>query len=85
MMRLQHEIGEVLLKDPDVEAFQAQTGTLGIGGFAQTANTARFNIALKTRDQRSLTAAQIIDRLRPQTTRIKGGQSRAERCAGHHR
>ncbi len=72
MMRLQREIGDVLLKDPDIAAFQSNTGSVGFAGFAQTANTARFNIALKPRSQRSLTATEIIDRLRPQMARIKG-------------
>lgn len=72
MMRLQREIGEVLLKDPDIDTFQSNTGSVGVAGFAQTANTARFNISLKPRSERSLTATQIIDRLRPQMARIKG-------------
>jgi hydrophobe/amphiphile efflux-1 (HAE1) family protein len=72
MMRLQHELGEVLLKDPDIAEFQSNTGSVGIGGFAQTANTARFNIALKPRSQRSASASEIIDRLRPQLAKIKG-------------
>ena len=72
MMRLQGEIGEVLLKDPDVATFQSNTGSVGVAGFAQTANTARFGITLKPRSERNLTATQIIDRLRPQMARIKG-------------
>jgi HAE1 family hydrophobic/amphiphilic exporter-1 len=72
MMRLQRELGDVLLKDPDIAGFASQTGSIGGNGNAQTANTARFFIALKPRDQRRRTAAQIIDRLRPQIARIKG-------------
>jgi hydrophobe/amphiphile efflux-1 (HAE1) family protein len=72
MMRLQRELGEVLLKDPDIAGFASQTGSVGGNGNAQTANTARFFIALKPRDSRPRTAAQIIDRLRPQIARIKG-------------
>jgi hydrophobe/amphiphile efflux-1 (HAE1) family protein len=72
MMRLQREIGEVLLKDPNIDTFQSNTGSVGVAGFAQTANTARFNISLKPRSERQLTATQIIDRLRPQMARIKG-------------
>ncbi len=72
MMRLQRALGDVLLRDPDVAGFASQTGSTGGSGNAQTANTARFFIALKPRDQRKLTASQIIDRLRPQITRIEG-------------
>ena len=72
MMRLQRQLGEVLLKEPGIAGFASQTGSIGGNGNAQTANTARFFIALKPRDQRSETATQIIDRLRPQIARIQG-------------
>ena len=72
MMRLERELGAILLKDPDIENFQSNTGTVGNAGFAQTQNTARFNITLKPRSERSASAAQIIDRLRPQFARVKG-------------
>ena len=76
MMRLQRELGEVLLKDPDIAGFASQTGSVGGNGNAQTANTARFFIALKPREQRRLTASQIIDRLRPQLAKVKGANLR---------
>ncbi len=69
MMRLQRELGEVILRDPAVEAFGSQTGTT-YG--AQTANTGRWNIVLKPRGERDLDASQIIDRLRPQLAKITG-------------
>ena len=69
MMRLQEAIGEVIRKDPDVAAFGSATGNTG---GAQTANTGRFFISLKSRDQRALNASQIIDRLRPQLAKIMG-------------
>src|SRR5262249_36415206 len=72
MMRLQREIGEVLLKDPDIAAFQSNTGGVGVQGFAQTPNTARFNIGLKPRSERTSSATDVIDRLRPQMAKIKG-------------
>jgi multidrug efflux pump subunit AcrB len=59
--------GEVILHDPDVEIFGSYTG-----GNAQTANTARFFIVLKPRDQRTHSASQIIDRLRPQLAQVEG-------------
>jgi HAE1 family hydrophobic/amphiphilic exporter-1 len=72
MMRLQRDLGEILLKDPDIAGFASQTGNIGGNGNAQTANTARFWIALKPREARKRTATEIIDRLRPQLARVKG-------------
>jgi hydrophobe/amphiphile efflux-1 (HAE1) family protein len=72
MMRLQRELGAVLLRDPDIAGFASQTGSTGGNGNAQSANTARFFIALKPWEERTLTASQIIDRLRPQFARIEG-------------
>jgi hydrophobe/amphiphile efflux-1 (HAE1) family protein len=72
MMRLQRELAVVLLRDPAIEAVASDTGSTGGNGNAQTANTARFAIALKPRDQRKLTATQIINRLRPQIAKVEG-------------
>ena len=72
MMRLQRELGSILLRDPGIEGFVSQTGSTGGNGFAQTANTARFFIALKPRDRRRLTATQIINRLRPKIANVVG-------------
>jgi hydrophobe/amphiphile efflux-1 (HAE1) family protein len=69
MMRLQQAIGEVLLHDPDIAAFGSSTGNTG---GAQTSNTGRFFISLKPRDERTLNASQVIDRLRPQLAKIMG-------------
>jgi hydrophobe/amphiphile efflux-1 (HAE1) family protein len=72
MMRLQRELGAVLLRDPDIAGFASQTGSTGGNGNAQSANTARFFIALKPWEERTLTASQIINRLRPQFARVEG-------------
>jgi hydrophobe/amphiphile efflux-1 (HAE1) family protein len=72
MMRLQRDLGAVLLRDANVAGFGSQTGSTGGNGNAQTANTARFFIALKPREQRKLSASQIIDRLRPQLAKVEG-------------
>jgi len=69
MMGLMRKLGAVLLKDPDVAGIGTFTGS---SGGAQTANTARGFIVLKPRDQRELTASQIIDRLRPKLAAIPG-------------
>ena len=69
MMRLLREFGAVILRDPAVAGFGAQTGSTG---GAQTANTGRFFIVLKPRDERDLTSSQVIDRLRPELAKVAG-------------
>ena len=69
MSRLMMQLGEVLAKDPDIESVGS---AMGSGGSAQTANTGRFFIGLKPRDQRKATASDIINRLRPQLEHIEG-------------
>ena len=59
----------MILHDPDVAGFGSFTGSTG---GAQTANTGRFFIVLKPRDERELTSSQIIDRLRPQLAKVQG-------------
>jgi multidrug efflux pump subunit AcrB len=72
MMRLQQTLGAVIGNDPAVEGFASWTGSTGGSGNAQTANTARFFIALKPREERTSTASQVIDRLRPEIAKVQG-------------
>jgi HAE1 family hydrophobic/amphiphilic exporter-1 len=69
MMRLMHNIGDVILRDPDVAGFGSFTGSTGA---ANSANTGRYFIVLKPRDDRRLNSSQIIDRLRPQLAKVEG-------------
>jgi hydrophobe/amphiphile efflux-1 (HAE1) family protein len=69
MARLMVQLGDVLGKDPDIAAVGAATGSTGS---AQTANTGRFFIGLKPRDERTTNASVIIDRLRPKLAEIEG-------------
>ncbi|HEX4410448.1 MAG TPA: efflux RND transporter permease subunit [Xanthobacteraceae bacterium] len=69
MMRLMQKVGDVILKDPDIQGFGSFTGS---SGAANSANTGRFFIVLKRFDERKITATQIIDRLRPQLAKIEG-------------
>ena len=69
MMRIQEEIGAILARDPDIEIFGSNMGS---GGGANTTNTGRIFATLKPRDERNVTATQIIDRLRPQFAKVKG-------------
>jgi len=61
MMRLQRELGAVILSDPDVQAFASQTGN---NDNPTTANTGKFSIVLKPHGQRKASASQVVDRLR---------------------
>ena len=69
MMRLQRELGAIILRDPDVQAIGSQTGSTDS---PNPANTGSFTIVLKPRDQRAATARQVIDRLRPQFAQVPG-------------
>src|SRR4051812_37849214 len=69
MMRLQQALGDVILRDPDVAGFGSNMGN---GGGANTSNTGRFFVVLKSRDQRTASARQVIDRLRPQLAKVQG-------------
>jgi hydrophobe/amphiphile efflux-1 (HAE1) family protein len=69
MMRLQQELGEIILRDPDVQAMGSQTGSTDS---PNPANTGGFTIVLKPRDERTASARQIIDRLRPQFAQVPG-------------
>ncbi|MFL5069279.1 MAG: multidrug efflux RND transporter permease subunit [Xanthobacteraceae bacterium] len=68
MKRLQRQLAEVVARDPDV----ANVGSFFGSGSGNTLNTARFFIGLKPRDERSATAMQIINRLRPQLAQVQG-------------
>jgi hydrophobic/amphiphilic exporter-1 (mainly G- bacteria), HAE1 family len=57
------EIMDILDKDPNVAAY-----TVNVGGFGG----GRLDVELKPRAQRSLTADQIIDELRPKLARVPG-------------
>jgi hydrophobic/amphiphilic exporter-1 (mainly G- bacteria), HAE1 family len=70
MARLQERLGDVVLKDPDVEHVGM---ALGSGGGTAT-NNGRMFITLKPRDQRTASAGQIIARLRPELDKVEGGK-----------
>jgi len=61
MMRVQRELGEIILSDPDVQGFASQTGN---NDNPTTANTGRFQIVLKPHGQRKSSASQVVERLR---------------------
>jgi HAE1 family hydrophobic/amphiphilic exporter-1 len=61
MMRVQRELGEIILNDPDVQGFASQTGN---NDNPTTANTGRFQIVLKPHGERKSSASQVVERLR---------------------
>jgi hydrophobe/amphiphile efflux-1 (HAE1) family protein len=69
MARRQVALGEIVGRDPDVDAYSSSIGA-GLGG--QTGNNGRIYIGLKPFDQRHSTAQQVIDRLRPQLAHVLG-------------
>jgi multidrug efflux pump subunit AcrB len=72
MMRLQQRLGAIILRDPDVAAMGSQTGSTDS---PNPPNTGSFTIVLKPRDQRTASARQVIDRLRPQLARVQGANA----------
>ena len=68
MVRRQQQVAAIILKDPNVAALQSSVG----GGFFGGSNTGRFNIRLKDRHDRKLTADQVIKSLQPKLAQVPG-------------
>jgi HAE1 family hydrophobic/amphiphilic exporter-1 len=62
-------IMKVLEDDPNVAGYTANVGAFGGGGGG---TGGRLNVDLKPRNQRTLTADQVIEELRPKLSRIPG-------------
>jgi hydrophobe/amphiphile efflux-1 (HAE1) family protein len=69
MAERQQALMSVVLKDPAVESV---SDFMGPGGSTPTLNQGRGFVVLKPRDQRDVSASQVIDRLRPQLAKIQG-------------
>ncbi len=67
MVEYTNKIAAIIQANPNVDTFFASTG----GGFGSM-NQARFNVQLKPRRQRKLTAAEIAQVIRPQLLRFPG-------------
>ena len=59
----------IVLKDPAVESV---SDFMGPGGSTPTLNQGRGFVVLKPLDQRNVSAAQVIERLRPQLAKVQG-------------
>ena len=65
----QQALADAILKDPDVVSL---TSSIGVDGTNTTLNQGRFLINLKPKNQRSLSAAQIIPRLEREVAGVPG-------------
>ncbi|UTD29955.1 multidrug efflux RND transporter permease subunit [Bradyrhizobium sp. WD16] len=70
MLRKQQELGAIVQADPAVASVAMAIG----GGGANALNTGRLFISLKPRDERDVSADQIIARLRPQAEKVEGAR-----------
>jgi multidrug efflux pump subunit AcrB len=69
MVERQHEIAEIVRRDPDVVSVAS---FVGAGTVNATVNSGRLYINLKPRDSRKASAAQIVERLRTATESVEG-------------
>jgi hydrophobe/amphiphile efflux-1 (HAE1) family protein len=69
MAERQQALMDIVLKDPAVESV---SDFMGPGGSTPSLNQGRGFVVLKPLDQRDVSAAQIIERLRPQLAKVQG-------------
>ena len=69
MKRHQEELGQIVQADPAVA-----TIAMFIGGGGSALNTGRMYVTLKPRNERDVTAQQVIARLRPKLEKVQGAR-----------
>ena len=69
MVNNQQQLAAIVAKDPSVESYFS---SVGVGGVGLTGNTGRIFIKLKPRDQRKLSADELIREMRPKLSRVPG-------------
>jgi multidrug efflux pump len=69
MAERQQKLAQIVLKDPDVVNLSS---FIGADGTNTTVNSGRIQINLKPRDDRSVTASDVITRLQPQLAGVQG-------------
>ena len=69
MEKLQNQLAEAVLKDPDVVNLSS---FIGVDGTNRTLNTGRFLISLKPHAERGLSASAIIQRLQSEVAGVTG-------------
>ncbi|MBG0808396.1 multidrug efflux RND transporter permease subunit [Methylosinus sp. H3A] len=71
MVEKQHELGEAILRDPDVASISS---SVGVDGENATLNSGRFFIALKPTSTRKSSVTEVIARLQAAAAQIPGAQ-----------
>ena len=69
MSERQQRLADVILKDPSVASLSSY---IGVDGDNPTLNSGRMLINLKPHAERDLSAAQVIERLRPELAKLSG-------------
>jgi hydrophobic/amphiphilic exporter-1 (mainly G- bacteria), HAE1 family len=69
MVRNQQEVAKIIAADPNVAYVSS---TVGAGGPRPTSNSGRIFITLKPRKERELSAAEVIQALRPKLATVTG-------------
>ncbi len=69
MVKHQQEVAAIVQKDPNVQSFMSSAG--GRGGIGAS-NSGVVFIRLKPRNERALSADQVIDELRPKLSQVPG-------------
>jgi len=69
MVEHQRAVAAIIAKDPNVRSFMS---TVGGGGARSTANSGSLNLMLKPREERRLSADQVIQQLRPKLAAVPG-------------
>jgi hydrophobic/amphiphilic exporter-1 (mainly G- bacteria), HAE1 family len=69
MVQHQRAVAEIVAQDPDIASFMS---AVGAGGIRPTANTGTVFMILKPREERHVSADEIIQRLRPKLAAVPG-------------
>ncbi len=69
MKRHQQQVAAIIRQDPNIESFMSSVGT---GGASATGNTGRLGLMLKPRSQRTHSADEIVQGLRPKLASVPG-------------
>jgi HAE1 family hydrophobic/amphiphilic exporter-1 len=72
MLQHQQQVVDIIRKDPNIAALSS---TVGASGPNASVNSGRITIRLKPRNQRKLSADEIIQQLTPQLRRVTGIQA----------
>ena len=69
MVRHQRQLNAIVTQDPNVDGFRS---SVGVGGPSATVNSGQIFIRLKPRSERSLSADEVIQELRPKLSTVPG-------------